>query len=133
MTGRPSDTLLPPGWQWATAAVRNIDNVTLGSLGHDFALGQDWTGTETLDFWFYGTGGGEDVTVTLKDNRAPDPGPSGWEMAWSDEFDESAGTPPNPANWTYEIGDGDAGRHERLGQLRAPVLHRRSRQRADRR
>ena len=46
------------------------------------------------------------MTVTLKDNRAPDPGPSGWEMAWSDEFDEPAGTPPNPANWAYEIGDG---------------------------
>ncbi|NIR42328.1 MAG: hypothetical protein GWO22_42380, partial [Actinobacteria bacterium] len=25
---------------------------------------------------------------------------------WADEFDDPAGTPPNPANWGYEIGDG---------------------------
>ena len=25
---------------------------------------------------------------------------------WSDEFNEPAGTPPNPENWGYEIGDG---------------------------
>jgi beta-glucanase (GH16 family) len=75
------------------------------AFGHDFAIGQDWTGTETLDFWFKGSGGGEEVTVTLKDNRAADPGPSGWELAWSDEFDGPAGAPPNPANWNYEIGD----------------------------
>ena len=72
----------------------------------DFALGEDWTGTESLSFWYYGSGGGQDVTVTLKDNRAPDPGPDGWNLAWSDEFDEPAGTPPNPGNWTHEIGDG---------------------------
>ncbi len=75
------------------------------ALGRDFALGQDWTGTDTLDFWYRGAGGGEDVTVTLKDNRAPDPGPSGWDLVWSDEFDDAAGTPPDPANWTHEIGD----------------------------
>ena len=75
------------------------------ALIRDFPLGQDWTGTDTLDFWYYGAGGGEDVTVTLKDNRAPDPGPAGWTLAWADEFDDSAGNPPNPANWAYEIGD----------------------------
>jgi beta-glucanase (GH16 family) len=75
------------------------------ALVRDFPLGQDWTGTETLDFWYHGAGGGEDVVVTLKDNRAPDPGPSGWNLVWSDEFDEPAGSAPNPANWTHEIGD----------------------------
>ena len=75
------------------------------AFGHDFAIGQDWTGSESLQFWYYGSGGGENVTVTLKDNRAPDPGPSGWSLVWSDEFDEPAGTPPNPENWSYEIGD----------------------------
>ncbi len=75
------------------------------AFGRDFALGRDWTGTESLSFWYYGSGGGEEVTLTLKDNRAPDPGPSGWELVWSDEFDEPAGTPPNPANWIHEIGD----------------------------
>ena len=47
-------------WLWATAAINGIDNVSLGTVGHDFALGQDWTGTESVDFWFYGTGSGED-------------------------------------------------------------------------
>ena len=75
------------------------------AIGHDFAISQDWTGTETLDFWYYGSGSGEDVTVTLKNNRAPDPGPAGWSLVWSDEFDGPAGAPPNPANWGYEIGD----------------------------
>ncbi len=92
-------------WFWANVAVGNTDDPTLGSLTHDFALGQDWTGTETIDFWFNGTGSGEQVGLTLKDNRAPDPGPSGWSLVWSDEFDEPAGTPPNPANWSYELGD----------------------------
>ncbi len=75
------------------------------ALVRDFPIGQDWTGTESVDFWFNGAGGGEDIVVTLKDNRAPDPGPSGWSLAWADEFDDPAGTPPNPANWAYEIGD----------------------------
>jgi beta-glucanase (GH16 family) len=72
---------------------------------HDFPIGQDWTDTESLTFWYYGSGGGEDITVTLKDNRAPDPGPAGWDLVWSDEFNDATGTPPNPANWSYEIGD----------------------------
>lgn len=75
------------------------------ALVRDFALAQDWTGTESVSFWYHGAGGGEDVVVTLKDNRAPDPGPSGWDLVWSDEFDEPAGTVPDPESWTHEIGD----------------------------
>ncbi len=96
-------------WQEATKAldalVKEGDSVSAGSIVRDFPIGQDWTGTESLDFWFKGTGSGETVTVNLKDNRSPDPGPKGWELAWSDEFNESAGTTPNPANWAYELGD----------------------------
>ncbi len=92
-------------WRFSVQAIAGLDDVRLGSLVRDFPIGQDWTGTESLDFWFNGTGSGEEVTVNLKDNRAPDPGPSGWTLAWADEFDEAAGTPPNPANWAYEIGD----------------------------
>ena len=75
------------------------------SLTRDFPLAQDWSDTERLDFWYHGAGGGEEITVTLQDNRAPDPGPAGWTLAWADEFDDPAGTTPNPANWAYEIGD----------------------------
>jgi beta-glucanase (GH16 family) len=76
------------------------------TFSRDFALGQDWTDGQALTFWYYGTGTGENVTVNLKDNRASDPGPAGWSMVFADEFDEPAGTPPNPAYWGYEIGDG---------------------------
>jgi beta-glucanase (GH16 family) len=75
------------------------------AFSRDFPLDQDWTGTESMSFWYYGSGGGEPVTVTLKNNRAEQPG-VGSELVWSDEFDDPAGTVPNPDNWGYEIGDG---------------------------
>ncbi|MDJ0959802.1 MAG: carbohydrate binding domain-containing protein [Acidimicrobiia bacterium] len=92
-------------WKYAKRAIEKVQDPSLASLVRDFPLGQDWTDTQSLDFWFHGTGSGEPITLTLKDNRAPDPGPDGWTLAWADEFNESAGTPPNPANWVYEIGD----------------------------
>ena len=76
------------------------------SFSRDFAMGNDWSDGEALTFWYYGSNTGADVTVHLKDNRAADPGPAGWSLTWSDEFDEPAGTPPNPAYWGYEVGDG---------------------------
>jgi beta-glucanase (GH16 family) len=76
------------------------------SFSRDFASGADWSDGEALTFWYYGSGSGEEVTVNLKDNRAPDPGPAGWSLVWSEEFNEAAGTPPNPEYWSYEIGDG---------------------------
>lgn len=78
------------------------------SFGRDFTIGQDWTRGEALSFWFYGTNSGDAITLQLKDNRAPDPGASGWSLAWSDEFNDPAGTQPNPAYWSYDIGDGTA-------------------------
>ena len=76
------------------------------SFSRNFPIGDDWSNGEALTFWYYGSNSGEDVTVNLKDNRAPDPGPSEWSMVWSEEFNEPAGTPPNPEYWAYEIGDG---------------------------
>jgi beta-glucanase (GH16 family) len=76
------------------------------SFGRTFATGQDWSGSDGLTFYYYGQGTGDTITIEVQDNRAPDPGPAGWSMVWSDEFNDPAGTPPNPANWTYEIGDG---------------------------
>jgi beta-glucanase (GH16 family) len=75
-----------------------------GGFLRDFAIGQDWTRAEALSFWFYGTDSGDPITVQLKDNR--NPGHGHWSLVWSDEFDDAAGTPPNPAYWTPEIGDG---------------------------
>ncbi|MBT8211547.1 MAG: family 16 glycosylhydrolase, partial [Acidimicrobiia bacterium] len=76
------------------------------AISRQFAIGEDWTGIESLTFWHYGQNTGDEVTVELLDNEAPDPGPAGWTLAWADEFDEAAGTQPNPANWGYELGDG---------------------------
>jgi beta-glucanase (GH16 family) len=80
------------------------------SFGREFPIGQDWTRAEGLSFWFYGTNSGDAVTLQVKENRAPDPGPDGWSLVWSDEFDEAAGTPPDPTKWGYEVGDGAANR-----------------------
>ncbi|MGD8472794.1 MAG: family 16 glycosylhydrolase [Anaerolineae bacterium] len=79
-----------------------------GGLFRDFAIWQDWTQGEALSFWFHGTNSGDTITVQLKDNRKPGygAGHGNWSLVWSDEFDDPAGTSPNPANWTPQIGDG---------------------------
>ncbi len=41
-------------------------------------------------------------------NLKEEPARPGWKLAWSDEFNGPAGTPPNPAIWGHEIGDGTA-------------------------
>ncbi len=38
--------------------------------------------------------------------------PTGWQLVWSDEFNGAAGTPPNPANWNYDLGGGGWGNGE---------------------
>ncbi|MFC1922577.1 carbohydrate binding domain-containing protein [Chloroflexota bacterium] len=78
------------------------------SFGRDFPLGEDWSFADGLKFWYYGQDTGDMLGVELLDNRAPDPGPPGWDLVWSDEFDGPVGTPPNPENWIHEIGDGTA-------------------------
>jgi beta-glucanase (GH16 family) len=95
--------------QAASIVARTLDVVAPAQLAtsfvRDFPSAQDWTGTEAVSFWYHGAGAGDDVVVTLKDNRAPDPGPEGWDLVWSDEFDAPAGTVPDPDSWAYELGD----------------------------
>ena len=79
-----------------------------GVFTKDFGLDKNWAGRQTLNFPYYGTGSGETVTVQIKNNRGADPGKEGWVMRWSEEFNEPAGTLPNPDIWTPEIGDGTA-------------------------
>ena len=97
-------------------------------FGRDFPIGQDWTRGEALSFWFYGTDSGDAITVQLKDNRAPSPGPAAWRLVWSDEFDDPAGTPPNPAHWSLRNRRWRRQPYPRLGEQRAPVLHRQHRE-----
>ncbi|HUE00580.1 MAG TPA: family 16 glycosylhydrolase [Bryobacteraceae bacterium] len=35
-----------------------------------------------------------------------------WKLVWSDEFNGTAGSPPNPANWNYDLGGGGWGNGE---------------------
>ncbi|MCA9989611.1 MAG: family 16 glycosylhydrolase [Anaerolineales bacterium] len=90
------------------ASVQAVQGLTLAptTFQRDFAIGQNWGFSDGLEFWYYGQNSGQTITVTLLDNRAPDPGRDGWSLVWSDEFNDPAGTPPNPAHWSYEIGDG---------------------------
>ena len=95
-TGLPCDTA-----EWPLSGLTYDGTpITAGGsdarFGQDFALGRDWSDGESLSFWFYGSGSGVPVTVELKDNRAPDPGPAGWELTFSEEFNDPAGTRPNP-------------------------------------
>ena len=69
---------------------------------------QDWQGHSGISFWHYGTGSGEQVTFELHSTRAPAAETGLWELVWRDEFDGSAGTLPDPAIWTPEMGDGTA-------------------------
>ena len=48
-------------WEETIKATRTLDAedfAPLAVFGRDFAIGQDWTGTESIDFWFKGTGSG---------------------------------------------------------------------------
>jgi beta-glucanase (GH16 family) len=102
--GLPCDEVLPlTGRTFDGQPITNVAEET--SFLRDFALAQDWTGTEAVSFWYHGAGAGDEVVVTLKDNRADDPGPDGWDLVWSDEFDAPAGTVPDQQSWTHEIGD----------------------------
>ncbi len=71
-----------------------------------FAAAQDWRGNQGLSFWYFGNDSGRKIKVNLLDNQASDPGPTGWQLVWNDEFNTSAGTPPNQGYWGYELGDG---------------------------
>ncbi|MBN1890325.1 MAG: family 16 glycosylhydrolase, partial [Thermoflexales bacterium] len=80
-----------------------------GQFGRTFGAPQDWSGYQGLSFWYYGSRSGNTVTLEVADNKTSTTAavaPQDWQIVWSDEFDDPAGTPPNPANWTHEIGDG---------------------------
>lgn len=50
-------------------------------------------------------GNGNDQAETPAPTAQPEE-KSDWVLVWSDEFNEPAGTPPDPENWSYELGDG---------------------------
>jgi uncharacterized protein (TIGR03437 family) len=40
------------------------------------------------------------------------PAQTAWQLVWSDEFNGTAGAPPNPSNWNYDLGGGGWGNNE---------------------
>lgn len=78
-------------------------------LSRIFPKGQDWSESTGLSFWFHGSNSGNSITLELRDNQkitSADTPPEDWELIWSDEFDNPAGTQPDPGIWKPEIGDG---------------------------
>ncbi|HSD83380.1 MAG TPA: carbohydrate binding domain-containing protein, partial [Anaerolineae bacterium] len=87
----------------------NLPSGTVGGFDRKFDAPQDLSQSDGVNFWFNGTGSGQVITVTLLDNGQPNPGPTNWTLAWSDEFSGTLGAAPNPANWKYDIGVGADG------------------------
>lgn len=78
-----------------------------GRLERSFATAQNWTAFGALSFWYYGQGTGKTVTVELASGRGKVT-TEDWLLVWSDEFSGPAGTPPDPAHWSFDLGDGSA-------------------------
>ena len=77
------------------------------SFGRTFAQPQDLSGSEGLSFWVYGSSSGQAVTLELQDGSADVN--AAWNLLYEDDFDGAAGTAPDPAVWSAEIGDGTIG------------------------
>ena len=75
-------------------------------FGRTFPIGQDWSDSSGLSFWYYGQNSNTDVQVNLANNQAAATDPSKWKLVWSDEFNTDAGTAPDSSVWDREIGDG---------------------------
>ncbi|HZU12975.1 MAG TPA: family 16 glycosylhydrolase [Chloroflexota bacterium] len=82
------------------------------SAGRRFPMPENWTCGKAVSFWFHGTGSGKKVALTVQGQSAKDPGPSGWQLAWSDEFNGPAGAAPDPSVWGHDTGGGGWGNHE---------------------
>jgi beta-glucanase (GH16 family) len=78
------------------------------SFSRTFPIAQDWSDLGGLNFWYYGRNSNKDILVSLDNNQTATGAPSDWKLVWSDEFDNRAGTAPNPAIWGQEVGDGTA-------------------------
>jgi beta-glucanase (GH16 family) len=108
MQGAPDAVPGQGAYEQVLDVTYNTDNGP-AKFGRTFVEPMDWSTNQGLSFWFYGSNSGETYTVELQDNQAAttaDTPADEWVLVWSDEFDEPAGTRPNPNNWTYELGDG---------------------------
>ena len=51
------------------------------------------------------------IFVTLSGVMAPAQ-TTNWKLVWSDEFNDAAGTPPDPRKWNFDLGGGGWGNGE---------------------
>jgi len=77
-------------------------------FGRTFPVGQDWSDSSGLSFWYNGQNSGKKIQVTLANNQASASDPSLWKLVWSDEFNGASGSAPNPSVWGNQVGDGTA-------------------------
>jgi beta-glucanase (GH16 family) len=93
-------------------AVTQPQSRAASQFGRTYPVAQDWSESGGLSFWYYGQDTGKRVAVTLTNNsaatRAAATNPAKWKLVWSDEFNGTAGTAPDPATWGNEVGDGTA-------------------------
>jgi beta-glucanase (GH16 family) len=104
----PGDPLALPGQQAPERVLSVRGGGRAVQVARPYVASSDWSLADGLRFWYYGRGAGGWLALELRDNRAPDPGPAGWQLAWQEEFSGPAGQPVNPARWSPEIGDGTA-------------------------
>jgi len=82
-----------------------------GSVGATGAAGATMTGGGGASGGSVGsTGAGGDPADAGAIDAPPDVAPlAGWTLSWSDEFNDPAGTKPNPQYWGYDLGGGGWG------------------------
>lgn len=78
------------------------------NFSRTFSMGQDWSASGGISFWYYGRNTSKDVIVSLDNNPPIASDPSKWKLVWSDEFNSRAVTAPDATIWGREIGDGTA-------------------------
>jgi beta-glucanase (GH16 family) len=101
------DLALPPPAVNESVLKISYDKSEAGTAGTLYAAPRDWTGKTGLSFMAYGNNTGKTYSVELLTGKTtPTAAPSDWKLAWSDEFDDPAGTFPNAAVWKPELGDG---------------------------
>ncbi len=82
-----------------------------GGFNRFFDTARDFSGYNALRFWYKGSNSGKAIKVKLLDGQ-PDPGPSAWTLAWSDEFSGAAGVAPDARYWNHDIGGWGWGNNE---------------------
>jgi beta-glucanase (GH16 family) len=109
-TVRPGTSLALPGQRGTehVLTVTPLQSQDSPSIAQHFSADQNWSHASSLKLWFHGRRSGTAVNVQLLGTSGTLSSSASQPLVWSDEFNGTAGTPPNPAIWNHEIGDGSA-------------------------